>query len=165
MKCMIFVCSCLLGDKTKYNGSSNANDLLMDYNFYGCFLSGCPECSGKLPIPRPIMEIQGGTSEDVLQGKASIVNVEGQDVTKNVISGCKTLLDVVKGYGVKYAFLKDGSPTCGVREVNDGTFSRTKIPGCGVFAQLLKHNGIKLYSERDVSVRLLEQLIAEDQKG
>lgn len=162
---MIFVCSCLLGDKTKYNGSSNANDLLMDYNFYGCFLSGCPECSGKLPIPRPRMEIeQGATAEDVLAGRAKVLNVDGQDVTKNVISGCQTMLSMLKTHSVKYAFLKDGSPTCGVREVHDGTFSRTKIPGCGVFAELLKQNGIKLYSEKDVSVRLLELLIAEDQK-
>lgn len=162
---MIFVCSCLLGDKTKYNGSSNANDLLMDYNFYGCFLSGCPECSGKLPIPRHRMEIeQGATAEDVLAGRAKVLNVDGQDVTKNVISGCQTMLSMLKTYSVKYAFLKDGSPTCGVREVHDGTFSRTKIPGCGVFAELLKQNGIKLYSEKDVSVRLLELLIAEDQK-
>ena len=111
------------------------------------------------------MEIeQGATAEDVLAGRAKVLNVDGQDVTKNVISGCQTMLSMLKTYSVKYAFLKDGSPTCGVREVHDGTFSRTKIPGCGVFAELLKQNGIKLYSEKDVSVRLLELLIAEDQK-
>jgi uncharacterized protein YbbK (DUF523 family) len=42
------------------------------------------------------------------------------------------------------AILKNGSPSCGVDEVYDGTFSGKKVKGMGVFAKLLHNNGIEL---------------------
>ena len=36
------------------------------------------------------------------------------------------------------------SPSCGVKEIYDGTFSGTKIPGQGVFAKMLMDEGIRV---------------------
>ena len=38
---------------------------------------------------------------------------------------------------VELAILQSRSPSCGVKEIYDGTFSGTKIPGQGVFAKML----------------------------
>ena len=52
---------------------------------------------------------------------------------------------------VKIALLKDGSPSCGSNYVYDGTFSKTKIKGNGITTILLKENGIKVFSENEIS--------------
>ena len=48
------------------------------------------------------------------------------------------------------AVLKERSPSCGSREIYDGTFSRKLIAGDGVTAELLKANGIAVYGESEV---------------
>jgi len=40
--------------------------------------------------------------------------------------------------------LQSRSPSCGVKEIYDGTFSGTKIPGQGVFAKMLMDEGIRV---------------------
>ncbi|MCI8970351.1 MAG: DUF523 domain-containing protein, partial [Oscillibacter sp.] len=48
------------------------------------------------------------------------------------------------------AVLQPRSPSCGVREVYDGTFSGRKVPGRGVFARLLEENGFRLLEPEDL---------------
>ena len=43
----------------------------------------------------------------------------------------------IKGEEIELAVLKARSPTCGVREIYDGTFTGTKIKGAGIFAEAL----------------------------
>ena len=45
---------------------------------------------------------------------------------------------------VELAILQSRSPSCGVKEIYDGTFSGTKIPGQGVFAKMLMDEGIRV---------------------
>ena len=40
------------------------------------------------------------------------------------------------------AVLQPRSPSCGAAQIYDGTFSRTLIPGKGIFARLLAEKGI-----------------------
>ena len=49
-----------------------------------------------------------------------------------------------KKNGVELAILQSRSPSCGVKEIYDGTFSGTKIPGQGVFAKMLMDEGIRV---------------------
>lgn len=49
--------------------------------------------------------------------------------------------------GCQEAILKARSPSCGAGKVYDGTFTKTLISGDGVFAGLLKKNGIRVISE------------------
>lgn len=49
-----------------------------------------------------------------------------------------------KENGVELAILQSRSPSCGVKEIYDGTFSGTKIPGQGVFAKMLMDEGVRV---------------------
>ena len=42
------------------------------------------------------------------------------------------------------------SPSCGCREIYDGSFSGKKIPGKGLFAQALADAGIPLKSAEEI---------------
>jgi uncharacterized protein YbbK (DUF523 family) len=61
---------------------------------------------------------------------------------------------------IELAILKEDSPSCGVKNVYDGTFNRRKIPGQGITAALLKRNGVEVISELDVP-DLLEKLASK----
>jgi len=50
--------------------------------------------------------------------------------------------------GVAFAILKERSPSCGVNKVYvDGEI----VDGTGIFAYLLKKEGVKVYSEEELS--------------
>ena len=155
---MILVSSCLLGNKVKYSGGSNDDELLMRYSHY--LTAICPEAAGNLPIPRPPAELQNGDGRDVLKGTAKVVNKDGNDVTAHFIQGAKNILDIVKKHRVQVAILKANSPSCGKDVIYDGSFSGNKIDGEGVTAALLKQNGVKVYSEKDLDENTLQRIIA-----
>ena len=47
------------------------------------------------------------------------------------------------------AILKANSPSCGYGKVYDGTFSGVLTDGNGIFARLLKENGIDIITEKE----------------
>ena len=47
------------------------------------------------------------------------------------------------------AILKEKSPSCGTKNVYDGTFSKNLISGMGICAQLLYENGIEVHGENE----------------
>lgn len=103
----------------------------------------CPECMGGLSAPRPPAQIQGGDGYDVLDGKARVVDQEGNDVTEQFIKGAQRFVDFVKRSGAQQVFLRSRSPSCGVHQIYDGTFTGQKRQGCGVTTALLTRNGIR----------------------
>lgn len=161
---MILVSSCLLGLDTKYNGNSNANELLIEYCCYGKFIPVCPEQLGGLSTPRAASEIIGGCGEDVLKGRCRVMSDSGVDETKEYIKGAEEVIKIVKMFPVKAAILKQRSPSCGNKQIYDGTFSGRKIDGEGVTAALLRKHNIPVYSEEDITRELLEKLIFEYEK-
>ena len=50
--------------------------------------------------------------------------------------------------------LQSRSPSCGVREIYDGTFSGRKIPGQGIFAEMLKKAGFNVIDVEDLPEEL-----------
>ena len=48
------------------------------------------------------------------------------------------------------AILQSRSPSCGVKQIYDGSFSGELIEGRGVFAQLLLENGIEVLDVEDI---------------
>ena len=159
---MILVSACLLGHNVKYNGGNNANELLQKYNARGRFVAVCPECFAMLPVPRPPMEIQGGNGKKLLAGKATAMDKNGMDTTAYLLAGAWKLLKIAEAYHAKVAILKDGSPSCGVHGVYDGTFCGRKVKGVGVTTALLQKHGLTVYSEKDITIGRLETLLAED---
>ncbi|MBR6071466.1 MAG: DUF523 domain-containing protein [Acholeplasmatales bacterium] len=136
----ILVSSCLLGNNCKYNGGNNYNVLVEELKKKYEIISICPEVMGGLSIPRVPSESINGT----------VINKDGEDVTRYFMSGSKKVLDIVKSENIKIAVLKDGSPSCGSSYIYDGTFSGNKISGMGMTAKLLKLFGVKIYSENNI---------------
>ena len=57
---------------------------------------------------------------------------------------------VAENQDVDLAILKSRSPTCGVKQVYDGTFSGVLVDGSGTLAQALKEAGIKVLDAEDI---------------
>ena len=121
---MILVSACLLGHKVKYNGrDDNTQELLLQYNERGHFLAVCPECFAMLPVPRPKMEIQQGTGRQVIAGRAKVADINGMDTTAYMLTGADKVLKIAEAYHAKVAILKEGSPSCGVHRIYDGSYA------------------------------------------
>jgi uncharacterized protein YbbK (DUF523 family) len=152
MALKIGISSCLLGNKCNYDG----NDLLSAFvkklseNSQIQVVSFCPEDS-VFGTPRPNLRIVGGDGEDVLDGKASVVNQNGEDVTEKQIEGAQKFFHQLSKLSVNYAILMDGSPSCGTNVLlNEEDWPRGGFKrGIGVAAALLKRNNIKVFSGFD----------------
>lgn len=100
-----------------------------------------------------------GDTEAVLRGKSRIRRKDGLDVTDAFINGAEKTLALCIKHHIHIAILKEGSPSCGVSCVNDGSFSGHKINGQGVTARLLSRHGISVFNEYqidDAALRLRE---------
>lgn len=136
----ILISACLVGDKTKYNGESNYNPLIIDLLKKYELVPFCPEVEGGLKTPRLPSEIK----------KDKVINQEGKDVTKYYLKGAELALNICKYLDIKLAILKETSPSCGSKEIYDGTFSHKKIKGKGITTKLLEQNGIKVINETQI---------------
>ena len=130
----ILVSGCLLGENCKYNGGNNYSEIVAEYIKGHEVISVCPECLGGLPTPRVPAEIVNGV----------VTNREGQIVDAEFRKGAEIALEIAKKEQIDVAILQSRSPSCGVKQIYDGTFSGKKIDGQGVFARLLKENGIPM---------------------
>lgn len=146
----ILVSSCLCGEKCKYNGGNNYNIQVEAYYKDKEVIKVCPEVLGGLPIPRHPAEIVGGTAQDVLNGKAKILNNQGEDVTEAFLKGAQTVLKIAKDYGIRQAILKAKSPSCGRGKVYNGNFEGVLVEGNGITSQLLLEEGIEIKTEEDL---------------
>lgn len=76
---------------------------------------------------------------------------DGADVSDQFKRGAEAALAVARLVGARSAVLKARSPSCGVDETYDGTFSHTLRPGSGVTADLLRRAGMDLYTEEHIA--------------
>ena len=136
----IMVSACLLGENCKYSGGNNKDERVLSFLEGHEVIPVCPEVMGGLPTPRPPAEIVG----------AAVINREGISVDEQFRTGAKMALEIAQREKIDLAILQSRSPSCGVKEVYDGTFSGTRIPGRGVFAQMLVENGFAVMDREDV---------------
>lgn len=71
---MILVSSCLAGLQVRYNGTHRLDPRILILIEEKKAISVCPELLGGLSTPREPAEIIGGDGEDVLDGKARVVD-------------------------------------------------------------------------------------------
>jgi uncharacterized protein YbbK (DUF523 family) len=142
---MVALSSCLAGVKCRYNGLDAYSDAVMDA-VGDDYILICPEILAGLKVPRVPCEIVGGSGEDVLRGKAKIVDKNGQDITDEIVLGSEKALEICVKNRVTKAYLKAKSPTCGCGKVYDGSFLGVLREGDGVFAAMLKENGVEVVS-------------------
>jgi uncharacterized protein YbbK (DUF523 family) len=149
----ILISACLLGRPVRYDGKGKPlhDPLIERWKAEGRLVSYCPEQAGGLPTPRPPAEIEGGMNgEDVLAGRARVMEVTGGDVTEAFVEGGKKAVAFAQEQGCDAALLIDGSPSCGSGFIYDGSFSGTRHPGFGVTAALMRRAGIKVFSDREL---------------
>ncbi|MBI5235741.1 MAG: DUF523 domain-containing protein [Deltaproteobacteria bacterium] len=137
----MLISACLLGIRSRYDGSHALSPKAMRAIKGRCVIPVCPEQLGGLPTPRPKACIQGGTGVDVLDGRALAADENGTDVTGYFIKGATETLRIAALTGADEALLKEKSPSCGVSFIKKG---RRAIKGRGVCAAMLEKNGIKI---------------------
>ena len=148
----ILISACLAGDLVRYDGKlvPLTDELLCKWNHKGLFVKVCPEVSGGLKIPRLPAQIVNGNGQNVLDGNAKVMDIEGYDVTIAFLKGAEYALNKVKEYKIEIAILKEKSPSCGIHHIYDGKFDSTLIPGFGVTTAILKQSGIRVFSENEL---------------
>ena len=136
----ILISACLVGDKCKYDGHTNYTPLIKDLLEKYELVPFCPEVEGGLPTPRKPSERKGD----------KVINNVGKDVTRNFKLGAEKALNICKYLNIKIAILKENSPSCGVNQIYDGNFNKKLIKGEGVTTELLRKNGITVYTENQI---------------
>lgn len=138
----IAVSACILGDNVRYDGKSKPIELslIQKLRIRYEIIRVCPETFGGLTRPRDPSEQKDG----------KVISKSGLDVTENFNLGAEKTLNIIKCNNITKAIMKKRSPSCGMGEIYDGTFSKTLIKGNGIATDLLLKNGIKVYNEDDI---------------
>ena len=136
----IMVSACLLGENCKYSGGNNRNEKVLAYVAGHEVIPVCPEVMGGLPTPRVPAEIVQGV----------VINREGVNVDREYRLGAQKALQIAKEKQIDLTILQSRSPSCGVKEIYDGTFSGKRIPGQGVTAKLLSDNGFAVMDAEEL---------------
>ena len=143
----IAVSACLLGENCKYSGGNNRSERLLSELAKHPeveVIAVCPEVAGGLPTPRPPAEIVDG----------KVVNDLGVSVDAEYRAGVAAEMSRLERYieagELAAAVLQSRSPSCGVHQVYDGTFTGRLISGKGLFAEALERRGVRIVDVADV---------------
>ncbi len=134
---MIILSKCLTGCKCRYDGKDNYVEWCAKLKEQYQVIEVCPEELGGLPTPRIPSERVG----------ESVMNRAGEDVTKAFQCGAEKALAYIENPEAVIAVLKARSPSCGIGEIYDGSFSKTLVKGHGVFAEKLQQKNIPVFTE------------------
>lgn len=129
----ILASACLLGENCKYNGGNNYSEELSRILEGHTVIPVCPEVMGGLPTPRDPNEIVNGV----------VFTDKGVNRDKEFREGAEIGLKLALREDVDLVILQPRSPSCGTGIIYDGTFSKVKIPGNGIFAERLLQNGFE----------------------
>ena len=144
----IMVSACLVGANCKYNGGNNLSEEVLRLAEEHELIPVCPEVFGGLPTPRVPSEIRDGR----------VVNREGADVDMAFRVGAEIALGIALREKPDVIALMSRSPSCGVKERYDGTFTGTLVPGMGVFAELARRSGFSVIDVEDLEEWLTKQM-------
>ena len=136
----IAVSACLLGHNCKYSGGNNRSQKVLDYIEGLEVIPVCPEVTGGMPTPRVPVELKDSKA----------INRDGEDVTEFFQRGVEKTMEKLDGQKIDLAILQPRSPSCGCKQIYDGTFTKTLINGKGMFAQALADAGISMMDGDDI---------------
>lgn len=149
-KKIVVISSCLIGMKTTYRGKSNCHREFLEMMKTGVIcIPVCPEILGGLSTPRLPSEIQNGSGSDVIERRSRVRHNDGTDVTLHYLRGAREVLRLVRLVEPDIIIFKERSPSCGVHQIYDGTFSHQVIEGEGVTTAILCRHGFSVFSEKD----------------
>lgn len=141
-KAPILVSACLAGLPCRYDGKGKLNPEIMGLVVAGLAIPVCPEQLGGLPTPRSAAEISGGDGQDVLSGRARVINTTGTDVTLQFLRGAEAVGRLALLCGATQAVLQERSPSCGSSHIYDGNFKRQLRSGVGITTAKLLQLGL-----------------------
>ena len=136
----IAVSACLLGHNCKYSGGNNRSQKVLDYIEGHEVIPVCPEVTGGMPTPRVPVELKDSKA----------INRDGEDVTEFFQRGVEKTMEKLDGQNIDLAILQPRIPSCGCKQIYDGTFTKTLINGKGMFAQALADAGISMMDGDDI---------------
>lgn len=136
----ILVSACLLGENCKYNGGNNYCPAVVAFAEGKDVIPVCPEMEAGYGCPRTPIEIVDGV----------LFDKNGNNVDAPMRDAIAAILQRIERQQIGCAVLKSRSPTCGVRQVYDGTFSGTLKEGMGLFAQALQEAGISVIDSEEI---------------
>ena len=136
----VVVSACLLGENCKYNGGNNKSLPVLEYIGDKEVIPVCPEVLAGLGTPRVPIENRGDR----------VVTREGKDVTAALEGAVAQILRQLAGEDVECVILKSRSPTCGVKQIYDGSFTGTLTDGMGVLARALQEAGYRVMDAEDL---------------
>ena len=136
----VIVSACLLGYNCRYDGGNCRHQKVIDYLVAKTYLAVCPEELGGLPTPRLPSEINNN----------QVVDNRQVDVSRQFQSGAQVVLKLAKYNNCELAILKEQSPSCGSKEIYDGSFTGKIIAGQGITTKLLVSQGIRVISEEEL---------------
>mgnify|MGYP002623801687 CR=1 FL=1 len=137
----IMVSACLAGENCKYNGGNNRNEKVIQLMAENDVITVCPEQLGGLPTPRVPSEIRNGM----------VTTKDGQIVDNEFRAGAEKCLEIAKREHPELIVLQSRSPSCGVKQRYDGSFTGKLINSPGVTALVLMENGFRVIDVEDLS--------------
>lgn len=136
----IMVSACLIGENCKYSGGNNKNQAVLRFLEGHEVIPVCPEIEGGLPVPRDPAEIVKGV----------VTTCSGNNVDQEYRTGAQKCLEIADKEKIDLAILQSRSPSCGVKQIYDGTFSKNLISGQGIFAKMLQEAGFEVIDSEDL---------------
>ena len=132
----ILVSACLLGENCKYNGGNNYTPAVAEFVKDKDVLPVCPEMMAGMGCPRTPVEIVDGV----------LMDRNGNNVDAAMRKAVEEAMALVRKEDIHCAILQSRSPTCGVNQIYDGSFTGKQIPGSGIFAKALRGTVIQVYA-------------------
>ena len=136
----IMVSACLAGENCKYNGGNNRNEKVLRLMADNQAITVCPEQMGGLPTPRVPSEIKDGL----------VTAKDGRIVDEEFRAGAVKCLEIAGRWQPDLVVLQSRSPSCGVKQRYDGTFTGRLVDQAGVTARLLMENGFRCLDVEDL---------------
>ena len=136
----ILASACLLGENCKYNGGNNYSAAVAAFLENKEVLAICPEMMAGMGCPRMPIEIVDGV----------LMDRNGNNVDAAMREAVEKAMEMIRKEDIQCAVLQSRSPTCGVNQIYDGSFSGKLIPGSGVLAQALKDAGYQVIDAEDI---------------
>lgn len=145
----VLVSKCLLGDNVRYDGDhcKLRQDYLSRLKSKFELFPICPEVMAGLGVPREPIELKNNL----------IIDQVGNDKTSLFTPVKMELEKLIQEKQIKYALLKEFSPSCGSNKIYDGTFSGKIIDGQGIITKFLLDLGLEIFSEEEIEELLNEQ--------
>ena len=137
----IMVSACLVGENCKYNGGSNRNEKVLQMMSEHEVITVCPEQMGGLPTPRVPSEVKEGI----------VTARDGRNVDREFRTGAAKCLEIALREQPDLIVMQSRSPSCGVKQRYDGSFTGKLVDAPGVTAKLLMENGFRCVDVKELS--------------